>query len=168
MWLFAVFPFFLQAIVIFFDEFYFHVKRGLPKWERIGHPIDTFSVLICFFWILFFPFNALHLKIYIALSAFSCVLVTKDEFVHKHFCPASENWLHALLFILHPIVLTLSGMIWAYNHGVIEAIWIQKWLNSPIDLKLFIQVQTLVMTLFLLYQIIYWNFIWKKNVVMKH
>lgn len=168
MWLLAVLPFFLQAAVILFDEFYFHVRRGLPKWERIGHPIDTFSVLLCFFVILFLPFDAFNLKVYIALSIFSCILVTKDEFVHKHFCPASENWLHALLFTLHPVVLAVSGMIWAYNHNAIETLWIQKWFASPLDLKLFIQIQSVVMFLFFMYQIVYWNFIWKNKVVMKH
>ena len=81
--------------VINIDEFYFHVKRGLPKWERIGHPLDTLTVLACFAFILIFPYSSLNLKIYIGLALFSCVFVTKDEFVHKECCPASEQWLHA-------------------------------------------------------------------------
>ena len=63
-------PFLLQMVIIGVDEWYFHLKRGLPKWERIGHPIDTLSVLACFAFVLFVPFSTLTLKIYIGLAVF--------------------------------------------------------------------------------------------------
>jgi len=25
------------------DEFYFHRRRGLPRWERLAHPLDTMT-----------------------------------------------------------------------------------------------------------------------------
>src|SRR5580700_655918 len=106
-------PFIIQTFVILTDEFYFHVRRGLPKWERLGHPLDTLTVLACFIFILLVPYSSFSLKIYIGLAIFSCIFVTKDEFVHKKCCPASEQWLHALLFLNHPIVLTAAGLIWS-------------------------------------------------------
>src|SRR5438105_1874665 len=112
MWIYALIPFLLQSVVILLDEGVFHYRRGLPLWERIGHPLDTLSLLICLGIVLFLPFNPTNLKIFGCFAVLSCLMVTKDEFVHKHHCSGSENWLHALLFILHPITLALAGMIW--------------------------------------------------------
>jgi hypothetical protein len=167
MWIFATIPFFLQLIAMLFDEGYFHIKRGLPKWEKIGHPLDTLSVLLCIGFTLFVPFSTVNLKIYIALAIFSSILVTKDEFVHKHHCPASENWLHALLFTLHPITLCIAGFIWPIIQDQELSLWIHKILNNKQNLKLFMQVQFCMGTLFLFYQIIFWNFIWKDKPVLK-
>lgn len=155
MWYLAVIPFILQAIAILIDEFYFHHERGLPKWERIGHPIDTLSLWLCFALILWLPYNTQNLAIYIGCAIFSCFLVTKDEFIHKEHCPGAENWLHAVLFILHPIVLIIAGIIWPF---LTELPWIH----------LFLQLQTGVIFLYFCYQLIYWNFIWKKRPVKKH
>jgi len=56
-------PFIVQTLVIMIDEFYFHVRRGLPKWERLGHPLDTLTVLACFAFVLFFPCTSFFVKI---------------------------------------------------------------------------------------------------------
>ena len=168
MWLLTLLPFTLQALAIGFDELYFHHRRGLPKWERIGHPIDTLSVLNCMGFAILVPFSPLALKIYIGLAVLSCLMVTKDEFVHKHFCPAAENWLHALLFILHPITLTMVGLIWAFLGGAELPSWISTLFDNTWSLNLFLHAQTYAMGVFLLYQIIFWNFIWKEKVAIKH
>lgn len=162
MWTLSLIPFALQALCMVFDEGYFHIRRGLPKWERIGHPIDTFSVLVCMGFILFVPFSKMALIFYIALAAFSSLLVTKDEFVHKEHCPAAEQWLHALLFTLHPITLTVAGFIWPVTQHVEVAPWIASWLDHPAALLLFLQGQFALMATFLLYQIIFWNLVWQE------
>lgn len=146
-----------------FDEGYFHIRRGLPKWERIGHPVDTLSVIACMGYILWVPFSSKALIIYILLASFSSILVTKDEFVHKKHCPASENWLHALLFTLHPITLTCAGFIWPVAQGVEVTSWITNWLNNSQSLHLFLQMQFGAMCLFFTYQVIYWNWIWAEQ-----
>lgn len=133
-------PFALQGLAMFFDELYFHRKRGLPLWEKIGHPIDSLSVFFCYLYLYLQTPTINNLYVYIGLSAFSCVLVTKDEFVHTEKCEAKENWLHAFLFILHPITFLAAGLIWWQN------------LNAT-----FIQLQPLVIFAFMAYQIIYWS-----------
>lgn len=168
MWVYALIPFCLQAVAIMIDEVYFHWKRGLPKWERIGHPIDTLSLLVCMFFVVFVPFSASALNVYCVLAVISCLMVTKDEFVHKHHCPASENWLHALLFLLHPITLTMAGLIWPISQGVEVPVWLSAWLDAPAALLFFLYMQTAVMFLFFLYQVIFWNFVWKNSPVHKH
>jgi hypothetical protein len=154
-------PFLLQMIVITFDEFYFHVRRGLPKWERVGHPLDTLTVLACFAFVLFVPYSPLCLKIYIALAVFSCFFVTKDEFVHKEHCPASEQWLHALLFINHPIVLTAAGLLWPLISKVAVPSWLSTLIPFSDTLRLALLAQVACVFVFFTYQIVYWNFLWK-------
>jgi len=124
------------------DEFYFHRKRGLPKWERLGHPIDTLFVLICFGYLALANALSFNPAIYLGLSIFSCLLITKDEFVHQKECTASESWLHSILFILHPVVLYVSFKI-AFD---------------PV-LKPFFYIQFALAGFMFLYQIVYWNFI---------
>ena len=151
-------PFIVQALVIGFDEYYFHVKRGLPLWERIGHPIDTLSLLICIIFVLSVPFSPLALKWYIGLGVFSCLMVTKDEWVHKHHCPASDQWLHALLFINHPIVLGSIGIIWWVLTGNTAPHWMQSWLSHPKSLHHMLVAQTCAISLFFLYHsYFYWT-----------
>jgi hypothetical protein len=135
-----ILPIILQAIAMVFDELYFHRKRGLPLWEKIGHPIDTFSVIACYAFLVAKNPNEVNMKIYIGLCAFSCLLITKDEFVHTQKCVASENWLHAVLFVLHPITFLASGIIWEKN------------LNQT-----FLKTQLLILIIVMIYQIIYWR-----------
>lgn len=166
--IFFILPFALQALIIFFDEFYFHIKRGLPLWERIGHPLDTLSVVTCMGWILYAPYTLENLKIYCFLAIFSCIFITKDEFVHKHFCPAFENYLHAFLFILHPICLLSAGLIWPILHSSPSSKWLIDLVDKPEILSSFLHGQMVVMSLFCFYQIVYWNFVWKKKEPLRY
>lgn len=163
LWWLSLLPFALQALAIAFDEGYFHIRRGLPKWERIGHPLDTLTVLACMGYLLFVPFSKGALFLYILLASFSSLFVTKDEFVHKEHCPASEQWLHAILFTLHPITLAMGGLIWPVTQGVDLPPWIAEWLTNKEALSLFLKMQCSLMTLFFLYQVIFWNFLWKST-----
>jgi hypothetical protein len=167
MWILSLLPFVLQAAAMAVDEGYFHIRRGLPQWERIGHPLDTLSVLLCMGYVLFVPFSKEMLVLYCCLAVFSSLLVTKDEFVHKEHCPAAENWLHAVLFTLHPITLISAGFMWPVAQGVEVTPWIARWLNSPEHLALFLKLQFGAMSLFFLYQIIFWNIVWKDKPVLK-
>ena len=135
----------LQFFSLVIDEFYFHYKRGLPKWERIGHPLDTITIILCFGFLNFYSVSETNIKIYAVLAVFSSIFVTKDEAVHLKECCAKEQWLHALLFLLHPTALFASYLLWVNG----DTFWIHN---------LFIGS-----CVFLIYQIIFWNFIWKKK-----
>ncbi len=157
----ALIPFFFQSAAIGVDEFFFHRKRGLPRWERIGHPLDTLSLIAVMVFVWFAPYNSFYIKWFIALSLFSCFLITKDEFVHKECCPASEQWLHALLFINHPLLLLSISLLWPVIQGA------EPWLFKELmDYKLLCQGTLLAQLAgifsFFIYQIIYWNFIWEE------
>ena len=136
----------LQGVIMFFDEFYFHRKRGLGKWESLGHPIDTFMFLLCFIYTLIYPAD--KIIPFCILAVASCLIITKDEFVHKHECETNEQWLHSVLFILHPISLML--LFFAWSEGFVQLI----------------KVQAAIISLFLIYQVIYWNY-WRQHAIKK-
>lgn len=124
------------------DEGYFHRRRGLPRWERVGHPLDTLTVIAAFLWALWAQPSPQADLVYGALALFSCIFVTKDEWVHRRHCSAAEQWLHALLFIAHPCVLASAALIWKTDADLL------RW-------------PTALMAAFFMYQVIYWNGPWR-------
>src|SRR5262249_31343098 len=103
----------LQAIAMVVDEAWFHRARGLPRWERIGHPLDTLSIALCLLWLIGARRGSPEaLPVYVALAVISTLFVTKDEAIHARLCGPGEHWLHAVLFALHPIVLAAFAYLW--------------------------------------------------------
>lgn len=95
----------LQGVILVVDEVVFHWRRGLPRWERWGHPVDTFCFLL--------PLVTLWWSqeagvLYWILTVVSCLMITKDERHHAELTSGGEQWLHALLFLLHPVVLIFA------------------------------------------------------------
>jgi 2-polyprenyl-6-hydroxyphenyl methylase/3-demethylubiquinone-9 3-methyltransferase len=135
-----VVPIALQAIAMAIDELACHRRRELPRWERIGHPLDTLTIVACIAWLVVAPRGApAALPVYAALAAFSTLFVTKDEAVHARLCGAGEHWLHALLFVLHPIVLAALAALW----------W-----TGRVQL---LHAQLALAIAFCAYQVVYWN-----------
>lgn len=130
----------LQGLVILIDEFFFHHRRGLPRWERIGHPLDSLTVLICLLYLVFTDRTPTTEMIYYLLAAISCAFVTKDEWIHRRVCTAEEMWLHSILFIVHPLVLFAAMAEWEAQRPLILA-------------------AAGGVFVFIIYQIAYWSFI---------
>jgi hypothetical protein len=153
MWRLAILPFLIHAAAMFVDEAWFHRRRGLPRWERLGHPLDTLTVVACYAILLAAPPGRAGLIAYLSAAAFSCLFITKDEWVHARHCSPGEMWLHAFLFVLHPVLLGIAGA-WRFlppavpdpAHGFFGA---------------FLIGQTAVTAAFLGYQLLYWNGPWK-------
>ena len=132
----------LLALVMGVDEFYYHHKRGLPRWERIGHPVDTLTVILPLTLAVRMPPCPQSITIYAGLALFSCLVVTKDEFIHARFCSASEHWIHAVLFILHPMIFMSVYLLW----------------NGLAGAPVLLLPTLLVMTIgYFFYQVVYWN-----------
>jgi hypothetical protein len=142
--LWAALPLSVQAVAMLVDELHFHRRRGLPRWERIGHPIDTLSVLACYVLALNLEPTQAHAVWYLLAAGFSCLLITKDELIHAQRCEPLELWLHSLLFVLHPIVLALGGLLWLQQERAM--LWLSAWLTAA----------------FGVYQLLYWNVPWKR------
>lgn len=135
-------PALVQAIAMAIDEGYFHQRRGLPRWERLGHPVDTATVALAYAWLAYVPPTPAHAAAFAALALVSCLVVTKDEWIHARVCAPGEHWLHAVLFVLHPIAfagvaaLWWSGVAWparlqvalALGFGAYQLIrWVPRW-----------------------------------------
>jgi hypothetical protein len=133
-------PFVLQGLLMVVDEFIYHRGRGLSRWEVIGHPLDTITVAVALGFLVVAPRTLPSLLAFTGLAAFSCLFVTKDEFVHQECCPPGEHWLHAVLFILHPVVFFAAGFLW--------------WSGEPLFP---LRLQTGLVALFGIYQLLYWR-----------
>ena len=114
-------PFALQGLAMGVDEFGFHRRRAVPRWEWLGHVLDTLVFLGCLVCPLLLPPAPAHLRLFAVLAAGSCLLITKDEFIHQRLCSGGEHWLHAVLFILHPVVLIATAMLWL-GPGALEPV----------------------------------------------
>ncbi len=139
-------PFFVQSIAMAVDEFYFHLKRGLPRWERLGHPLDTLTVVLCYLFLVLVPPSTGSSSIFIGMAVFSSFFVTKDEFIHSKLCSPLECWLHSCLFVLHPVCLYSAGKLW--------------WVGEA---QILLEAQLVILCVFGTYQTIYWNFYGKKH-----
>ena len=139
-------PFLAQGSAMLVDEFYFHRKRGLTRWERVGHPLDTLTTLFALGWVMIRPYSAEATRVYIALCVFSCLFITKDEFVHAKACEPGEHWLHSLLFVLHSVVFVCVYFIWQ---------------DLTFSNRLILGAPVAAVGIFFVFQIFYWNFSWK-------
>jgi hypothetical protein len=138
-------PLLLQAAAMLVDELYFHRRRGLKRWESVGHPLDTLSVLACYGLALWATPSESNLVSYALLAAFSCLFVTKDELVHAAQCRPGEHWLHAVLFMLHPIVLGSVALLWfRQERGLLG-------------------LSAILTAGFGVYQLTYWNLPWARR-----
>ena len=152
----AVVPYFIQALALAVDEFFLHHRRGLPQWERWGHPLDTLSVLIVNVLALSFSFSEHFLFLFVLLGLFSCLFVTKDEWVHSKECSAFEHWLHGILFVCHPLTFVSTCFFWILRDRP-TIVGFDLFASQTGAVVLIGQVVTL--SAFFAYQIIYWNFV---------
>ncbi len=138
----------LQALAMVVDEGWYHRRRGLPRWERLGHPLDTLTVALCYAWLVARrPDDPHALAVYVGLALLSCLFVTKDEHVHARVCSPGEHWLHAVLFVLHPIVFLAFGAVWWAG----DSSWI-------------LRGQLMLTLAFMAYQLVYWSLHAKRQV----
>ena len=102
-----------QGALMMVDENWFHRRRDLPRWERIGHPVDTAVFLAALGWACLAPRSPANVAVFAGLSVASCLIITKDEWIHAGRCSGGEQWVHAVLFVIHPVALLGANAIWA-------------------------------------------------------
>jgi hypothetical protein len=154
-------PFALQGVLMGIDELWFHRRRGLPRWERIGHPVDTATVGACILLACLLPLSVGGAWAYTALAVVSCAVVTKDEAIHAARCSPGEHWIHGALFVLHPIVLGVVAVLWSARDGHALVPALEAWTGvalppAPLAGTLLVG-QGAVVAAFGLYQAVYWN-----------
>jgi hypothetical protein len=135
-----------QAVLMLFDEFHFHRKRGLEGFERWGHVADTmlFFAALCIP-LLLVP-TGFTMGLYIFFAVASSLFITKDEWIHASSCSGGEQWCHSLLFTLHGAILFAVGMIWHLDPSAM----ILRLLPLPVGI-------------WALYQFFYWNVYYEQS-----
>lgn len=140
----------IQVILFNVDEYYFHRKRGLVKQEVISAIVDGALYLIPLLIAIFLPFNSLWQKLYIGFAMISCLSIAKNECFYPSLT-APERVVHALLYILHPVMLYTFYISWEQNYFTTM---INFWMIQIIYMALGAKTLT--------YQIIYWNYVHQK------
>jgi hypothetical protein len=102
-----------QAGLMAVDEWAFHRDRGLGRWESWGHAADSLVFAAALAPAALLAPSPRALALFAAGAAVSTLAVTKDEWVHARECGGGEQWLHAVLFVLHPCVFAAVGLLWA-------------------------------------------------------
>ena len=137
----------LQVILFHVDEYYFHRKRGLSKYEIASAITDGAFYVLPLIIATFAKFDSIWKTIFIVLAGISCLSIAKNEL----FYPAlqvKERIIHSLLYVLHPILLYSFYISWKGNFfDAYPNFWILQLLYVAIGFKTVI------------YQIIYWNYI---------
>lgn len=106
-----------QGMLMVIDEWSFHRARRLGEWESWGHVADSVLFIAALSPAALFAPTSGPALVYASLAIVSTIVVTKDEWIHTRECEAAENWVHALLFALHPCVLIAVGALWARGEG---------------------------------------------------
>jgi len=153
-------PLAVQALAMLVDELHYHRRRGLGAWERIGHPFDTLTVLACLGWVFLAAPTPRAILGYLALAFVSCLSITKDEGVHAKRCRPGEHWLHAVLFVVHPLSLGSIGLLWPAIH--LDERVLPDWLHG-LPAAPVILAQLVLTAAFFLYQLLYWNLPWTRR-----
>jgi hypothetical protein len=153
----------IQGVAMLYDELHFHRARGLGRWERVGHPLDTLTMLACIGWTLVAAPSARAAGVYAALAVISCLFVTKDEFVHARRCTPGEHWLHAILFLVHPVILVSVALLWVSARGTSpDGAWLALRLPDSATAVRILILQFVGTAAFGLYQAAYWNLPWRR------
>jgi hypothetical protein len=166
MWRLAPLPFVIHSLGMLADEGWYHRRRGLPAWERWGHPLDTLTVLACYVLVFVLPATPGGAAAFAAAALFSSLFVTKDEWIHAKHCTGGEMWLHAFLFVLHPVLLGLAGA-WRFAPALLSGPGSAGLPAAAVQdpghafFGTFLAGQSLLTALFLGYQLLYWNGPWK-------
>lgn len=159
-------PILFQLLVVGFDECYYHNRRPLARGEQLGHAFDTISVLLCYAVVLVGVPTAKTILAYTLLSLFSCLFITKDELLYHQNCEAAENFLHALAFLIHPVVLIAVGLLWPGIHQLPPASHTIPFFHFHGDERALLMGNAALLMLFTLYELIPRERIWG-NLLLK-
>ncbi|MCO4794186.1 MAG: hypothetical protein KC493_10755 [Bacteriovoracaceae bacterium] len=141
----------IHGLLFRIDEFKFHKKRGLKKVELINALFDGALFIGALIIPLFTTYSYWWEKLYIAMCICSCLSIIKNEFFYKGL-EIGERVTHALLYVLHPVILFAYYDGWKVNYFDNHYyVWMIQLLY------VFLGVQAIT------YQIIYWNYIHDDN-----
>lgn len=138
-----------HGCITMYDELFLHRKRGLTLYEARLHWIDTALVVFVQALAVFCEPTGFTMTLYLLAAILSCLSITKEEWLHREVCSGSEHWLHAMMFMLHPLSLLAAGITWQRLDRPL--IHLADWrLNVLL-------VYTAGTAIFLVYEMFYWR-----------
>jgi len=144
-----------QGLAILVDEFYFHFARGLPRWEHLGHPLDTFTVLAPILWQGFSLQSHGNLTDYIVPP-------------HSRACSSSRMNSYMPMLARRPstsMPCSSSCIHWFLPRWPCSGLYITRPPERSCGSNRFaawasaLPIQAAILTLYMIYQDVYWNLI---------
>ena len=132
------------------DERLCHGGRGLSRVERAGRVADLLLWLALHGLVIFAVFTPARGALYAGLATGALLFMTRDEWRGRT-CPPREAGLHALQYLLSPVLLLTLGAMWPVIDGVSTVVgWM---LPLSLDgLRLLVWLQAGVLALALAYE----------------
>jgi hypothetical protein len=134
-----------------YDEYALKRKRSLSQSEINSALIDGFLFLSIVALTIFTNFSSTLSYVYIGLAVLSCASIIKNEFFYPDTIKREERVVHALMYVLHPLILYCFYTSWSMNFFITNMTY---WTMQLLYLILGFKTIT--------YHVIYWNYIHKK------
>ncbi len=141
----------LHACLFGYDEYFLKRKRELSQAEINSGILDGILFLFVVSLTIFTTFSESLGYIYIGFSGLSCISIVKNEFFYPKDIERVERIVHALLYVLHPLILYCFYASWKMGFFVSDMTY---WMLQLCYLILGVKTVT--------YHIVYWNYIHRK------
>ena len=149
--IFITFTTVIHAIAFTFDEYILNKKRNLSQKEINSALLDGILYLAAVALTIFTTFSENLGRVYIGLALLSCISVVKNEAIYPGNIPKIERITHAMLYVLHPLILYAFYISWAQNFFQTNmTYWMLQLGYFVLGLKA------------ISYHMIYWNYIHRK------
>lgn len=95
----------IHGSLLLYDEYVIHKERGLTKREITGGIIDGFLYIATIAVTIFTSYSEQLAFLYISLATLSCLSIVFHELYYPDKIRKTERIIHALLYIIHPLIL---------------------------------------------------------------
>ena len=137
----------LHVCLLNLDEHYYNKKRQHSKYEIVSVITDGFLFLLPLLLATFVTFDEKWVILYKTIAGISMVSVVKNELFYKGL-EVQERFIHACLYVLHPILLFNFYESWKLNYFQSNYYF---WMFQLVYVALGVKTVS--------YQLIYWNYI---------
>ena len=104
-----------HALLYFMDEHIFHRERGLSPSEIKSGMFDGILFVLTVGLTIFSTYSTGLAYLYITLASLSCLSIIKHEYFYPDYLSKRERITHALLYIIHPLILYAFYNSWKSN-----------------------------------------------------
>ncbi len=140
-----------HAFAFAYDEYVLNKRRDLSQGEINSALIDGIIYLSTVAFTIFTTYSDVLGSLYVFLASCSCISIIKNEYFYPNNLPKIERIIHAILYILHPLILYAFYLSWKENFFQTNMTY---WMLQLGYMALGFKAMS--------YHVIYWNFIHRK------